>query len=83
MTTQPESYFPADYRSARHDFIAACERNGFPVWRWKGPEEPEGIGLKLVPHAQGTRRIAEPLAGRAALDVAVIVVAVDGADQRA
>jgi phage terminase large subunit-like protein len=35
------------------DFIAACEAIGFPVWRWKGPDEPEGEGLKLVSHAQG------------------------------
>ena len=41
------------------DFIAACEQVGFPVWRWKGPDEPEGQGLKLVAHAQGTRRVFE------------------------
>lgn len=35
------------------DFEAACEQIGFPVWRWKGPDEPEGTGLKLVAHAQG------------------------------
>lgn len=35
------------------DFIAACEQIGFPVWRYKGPDEPEGSGLKLVSHAQG------------------------------
>ncbi|RYE84441.1 MAG: terminase, partial [Hyphomicrobiales bacterium] len=41
------------------DFIAACEQVGFPVWRWKGPDEPEGSGLKLVAHGQGTRRVFE------------------------
>ncbi len=41
------------------DFIAACEQIGFPVWKWEGPEEPEGFGLKLVSHAQGTRIIFE------------------------
>lgn len=41
------------------DFIAACEHIGFAVWRFKGPEEPEGIGLKLVAHAQGTRVVFE------------------------
>lgn len=41
------------------DFIAACEQVGFPVWRWKGPGEPEGQGLKLVAHGQGTRRVFE------------------------
>lgn len=37
------------------DFIAACEQIGFDVWRWKGPDEPVGTGLKLVSHAQGTQ----------------------------
>ncbi|QBX38660.1 terminase [Brevundimonas sp. S30B] len=41
------------------DFIAACEQIGFAVWRWKGPKEPEGEGLKLVAHAQGTRVMFE------------------------
>jgi phage terminase large subunit-like protein len=41
------------------DFIAACEEIGFPVWKWKGPDEPEGEGLKLVSHAQGTRVVFE------------------------
>lgn len=41
------------------DFIAACDEIGFAVWRWKGPEEPEGVGLKMVSHAQGTRVVFE------------------------
>lgn len=41
------------------DFIAACDEIGFPVWRWKGPKEPEGQGLKLVAHSQGTRVVFE------------------------
>lgn len=41
------------------DFIAACETVGFPVWRWKGPDDHSGSGLKLVSHAQGTRRMFE------------------------
>jgi phage terminase large subunit-like protein len=41
------------------DFIAACDDIGFPVWRWAGPKEPEGRGLKLVSHAQGTRVVFE------------------------
>lgn len=41
------------------DFMAACEQIGFPVWRWKGPDEPVGQGLKLVSHAQGTRVLFE------------------------
>lgn len=35
------------------DFIAACEQIGFPVWKFEGPDKPEGTGLKLVSHAQG------------------------------
>ncbi|QMV02582.1 terminase [Devosia sp. D6-9] len=35
------------------DFEKACEDVGFPVWRWEGPDKPEGEGLKLVKHAQG------------------------------
>ncbi|MFG1333997.1 terminase TerL endonuclease subunit [Xanthobacter autotrophicus] len=35
------------------DFMAACGEIGFPVWRYKGPDEPEGQGLKLVAHGQG------------------------------
>ncbi|MEO4000322.1 terminase TerL endonuclease subunit [Mesorhizobium sp. CAU 1732] len=37
------------------DFIAACEAIGFAVWRYKGPDEPEGTGLRLVAHGQGKR----------------------------
>ncbi|WP_244498527.1 terminase large subunit [Aureimonas ureilytica] len=37
------------------DFEAACERIGFETWKYKGLGEPEGYGLKLVSHAQGTR----------------------------
>ena len=37
------------------DFIDACERIGFKVWKYKGPDEPPGVGLKLVSHGQGTR----------------------------
>src|SRR5262249_6346286 len=37
------------------DFIGACEQIGFPVWKYEGPKEPEGVGLKLVSHGQGKR----------------------------
>jgi phage terminase large subunit-like protein len=37
------------------DFIAACEQIGFPVWKFKGPKEPKGRGLKLVAHGQGKK----------------------------
>lgn len=41
------------------DFIASCEQVGLDVWQFKGPDEPEGSGLKLVRHAQGKRRMFE------------------------
>jgi phage terminase large subunit-like protein len=41
------------------DFISACDEIGFPVWRFKGPDEPVGQGLKLVSHGQGTRVVFE------------------------
>jgi phage terminase large subunit-like protein len=41
------------------DFEAKCQEIGFPVWRFKGPDEPAGAGLKLVSHAQGTRVVFE------------------------
>lgn len=41
------------------DFIAACDEIGFPVWRYGGPDKPEGSGLKLIAHAQGTRVMFE------------------------
>ncbi|WP_374290191.1 terminase large subunit [Paenirhodobacter enshiensis] len=37
------------------DFIGACEKIGFEVWRYMGPDQPEGQGLKIVTHSQGTR----------------------------
>jgi phage terminase large subunit-like protein len=36
-------------------FEEACAEIGFPVWRYEGPGKPEGKGLKLVSHAQGTK----------------------------
>ena len=41
------------------DFEAACEAIGFNVWRYRGPKEPEGYGLKMVAHAQGKRVMFE------------------------
>lgn len=40
-------------------FEEACEEIGFPVWRYEGSGKPEGKGLKLVAHAQGTRVMFE------------------------
>ncbi len=31
MSAHPEEHFPADYRSGRHDFVAACEQAGIDV----------------------------------------------------
>lgn len=41
------------------DFISACEQIGFPVWRYEGPDKPEGYGLKLIAHGQGKRIVFE------------------------
>lgn len=41
------------------EFISACGKIGFDVWKYEGPDAPEGIGLKLVPHAQGPRVMFE------------------------
>lgn len=40
------------------DFEKACGEIGFPVWRWK-VDQPDGAGLKLISHAQGTRVVFE------------------------
>lgn len=37
------------------DFIDACGRIGFDVWKFEGPNKPVGTGLMLVSHGQGTR----------------------------
>lgn len=37
------------------DFIDACGRIDFAVWKFEGPDEPQGEGLMLVSHGQGTR----------------------------
>ncbi len=36
-------------------FVEACDRIGFETWKYKGPTEKAGRGLKLVAHGQGTR----------------------------
>lgn len=59
LIDQHEVEFLAFDAAMIEDFIAACEQIGLPVWRWKGPKEPEGQGLKLVAHAQGTRIMFE------------------------
>lgn len=41
------------------DFETACETNGFAAWRYKGPTEPTGEGLRMVAHAQGKRVMFE------------------------
>lgn len=37
------------------DFIEACGRTEFKVWKFEGPDKPGGEGLMLVTHGQGTR----------------------------
>jgi phage terminase large subunit-like protein len=37
------------------DFIDACGRIDFDVWKFEGADEPSGEGLMLVGHGQGTR----------------------------
>lgn len=41
------------------DFTKACNEIKFPVWRWHPKKQPNGTGLKLVSHAQGTRVVFE------------------------
>lgn len=41
------------------EFISACGKIGFDVWKYGGPDEPQGAGLKLVAHAQGPRVLFE------------------------
>lgn len=36
-------------------FMKACDNIGFDVWRYAGPDEPAGVGLKLVGHGQGPK----------------------------
>jgi phage terminase large subunit-like protein len=35
------------------EFIKACDRLGFKVWVWEGPDKPPSSGLKMVMHSQG------------------------------
>lgn len=55
ICSEHEVEFMAFDPAGMADFIAACEEIGFDVWKFEGPDKPEGIGLKLVSHAQGTR----------------------------
>lgn len=41
------------------DFVKACDEMAFEVWLYEGPDEPEGVGLKIVRHAQGKRVVFE------------------------
>lgn len=41
------------------DFETACDDIGFPAWRFRGPDEPAGKGLKMIAHAQGKRVMFE------------------------
>ncbi len=37
------------------DFMSACEKIGFDVWRYDGKNCTNGTGLKMISHGQGTR----------------------------
>ncbi|ACL59157.1 Terminase [Methylobacterium nodulans ORS 2060] len=55
LVAEHEVQFLAFDPAGMADFIAACEAIGLAVWRYRGPEEPPGAGLKLVAHGQGKR----------------------------
>ncbi len=59
LVAEHEVEFLAFDPAGMADFIAACEQIGFPVWRYKGPTEPEGSGFKMVAHGQGKRVVYE------------------------
>lgn len=35
------------------EFFKACDRIGFAVWVWEGPDKPPGRGVPIVIHSQG------------------------------
>lgn len=37
------------------DFIAAAMEVDLEAWKYEGPDKPQGTGLKMVSHGQGTR----------------------------
>lgn len=41
------------------DFMRACEEIGFAAWLYEGEGGAEGVGLKVVRHAQGTKVVFE------------------------
>src|SRR5215469_13030297 len=47
MTTNPEAYFPPDYRTGRHAFVAACEQAGIDVVSRVHPEVQGSDGKPL------------------------------------
>ncbi|WP_319802271.1 terminase TerL endonuclease subunit [Methylobacterium sp. W2] len=59
LVAEHEVEFLAFDPAGMADFIAACEDIGLAVWRWKGADEPEGDGLKLVAHGQGNKVVYE------------------------
>ncbi|PZU87338.1 MAG: hypothetical protein DI527_18855 [Chelatococcus sp.] len=59
LCAEHEVEFLAFDAAGMADFISACQEIGLDVWRYEGPDKPEGSGLKLVAHAQGTRRMFE------------------------
>lgn len=41
------------------DFLRACQVVGLDAWIFEGPDSPEGVGLKIVRHAQGKKVVFE------------------------
>ena len=41
------------------NLLDAAEDVGFDCWMYKGPDEPAGVGLRIVPHAQGGKVVFE------------------------
>lgn len=42
------------------DFEEACTEAGLKVWRYEGPDEPQGDGLMMVRHGQGWKGMDNP-----------------------
>lgn len=55
LTTRHDVQLLAYDSAKMHEFIAAAARVGLKCWKYEGPDKPQGDGLKMVSHAQGTR----------------------------
>lgn len=41
------------------NFMRAAEDAGFACWKYEGDDEAQGVGLKIIPHAQGGKVVFE------------------------